>query len=155
MEAYFILKWLHILSAMVLLGTGLGTAFYMFAAYRTGDAHVLHAVARQVVVADWLFTGTSGVAQPVTGLLLAQEAGYPLTSGWLLAAFGLYGVALVCWLPVVALQICVRDLAGAAAQAGQALPPEVHRLMSIWFALGWPAFAALVATVYLMVARPF
>ncbi|MBL8674590.1 MAG: DUF2269 family protein, partial [Rhodospirillales bacterium] len=66
-----------------------------------------------------------------------------------------YALAFACWAPVVVLQIRARDLAAAAAAAASApLPPEYHRVMRRWFALGWPAFLALVVVYWLMVAKP-
>jgi len=151
---YELLKWLHIMSATLLFGTGLGTAFHGFFGQRSGKPEVAAAVMRNVVRADWLFTATSGIIQPVTGLLLARAAGYGLGDSWLVLSYVLYGIAALCWFPVAFIQIKARDLAEAAARAGSALPSEYHRLMRIWFILGWPAFIALTAVFYLMVARP-
>jgi uncharacterized membrane protein len=154
MTEYEFLKWVHILSATLLFGTGLGTAFHGFFGQRGGRPDVAAIVMRNVVRADWLFTATSGVVQPVTGVLLARAAGYSLTEPWLVLTYILYAVAAVCWIPVAVIQIKLRDLAENVAQSGSALPIEYHRLMRIWFTLGWPAFIALVGVFYLMVTRP-
>ena len=154
MEAYFVARWLHILSSTVLFGTGIGTAFQMVWAMRTGRVETVHSVAAGVVVADWIFTLPEGVVQPVTGIWLAHLAGHSLTAPWLLAVYALYLLAFCCWLPVVFLQICIRDLAGAALHARAGLPRAAMRLYRIWFALGWPAFGALVAVFWLMVTKP-
>jgi len=154
MTEYEFLKWVHILSATLLFGTGLGTAFHGFFGQRGGRPEVAAIVMRNVVRADWLFTATSGVVQPVTGVLLARAAGYSLTEPWLVLTYILYAVAAVCWIPVAVIQIKLRDLAENATQSGSALPIEYHHLMRIWFTLGWPAFIALVGVFYLMVARP-
>jgi len=151
---YELLKWVHILSATLLFGTGLGTAFHGFFGQRSGKPEVAAVVMRNVVRADWLFTATSGVVQPVTGLLLARAAGYGLSESWLIITYILYSVAAACWLPVAVIQIRLRDIAEHASQMGVALPAEYHRLMRIWFILGWPAFLALVGVFYLMVVRP-
>jgi len=153
-EYYLLVKWLHVLSSTVLFGTGLGTAFHLLWAWRRGNPASLASVARGVVVADWLFTLTAGIVQPLTGLALALMLGIDPWSGWLLAAWIFYGVALACWLPVVWLQIRVRDLAVTAAGANQPLPGEAERYLRIWFALGWPAFAALLIVFWLMIAKP-
>lgn len=152
--AYLIVKWLHIVSATVLFGTGLGTAFQMWTAHRRGDVRAIAVTARNVVKADWLFTATSGVVQPVTGGLLVWMAGYDPLAPWLAWTYGLYVLALACWLPVVRLQIRVRDLAEAAARDGRPLPGAYHRCMRWWFVLGWPAFLSLLMIFWLMVARP-
>lgn len=154
MSAYFLLKFAHIIGAAVLLGTGAGIAFFMLLAHRTGDAKVIAAVARIVVIADVLFTATAVVAQPTTGMLLAREAGYPLMEGWIAVSIGLYLWTGAWWLPVVWMQARMRRLANAAAEAGSPLPAAYHRLFRWWFAFGFPAFAAVLAIFWLMIARP-
>jgi uncharacterized membrane protein len=154
METWETLKWLHILSATILFGTGIGTAFQMVRAMATRRVETIHSVASAVVLADWLFTVPAGVMQPVTGVLLAWTSGYPLGSGWLLVTYALYLVALACWLPVVVLQIRIRDLAAAALAQGAPLPDAAWRAYRWWFLLGWPAFASLVGVFWLMVAKP-
>jgi uncharacterized membrane protein len=154
MDPYLTARWLHILSSTVLFGTGMGTAFQMVWAMRTGRVETIHSVAAGVVVADWIFTTPAGIIQPLTGIWLIHLAGHDFDAPWLLAVYGLYVLAFCCWLPVVVLQIRLRDLAGAALVRGEALPAAAHRAYRIWFALGWPAFAALVAVFWLMVNRP-
>jgi uncharacterized membrane protein len=149
MDPYLTLKWLHILTSTVLFGTGIGTAFQMVMAMKSQDAQVIHRVARHVVIADWLFTTPAGILQPLTGVALAHVAGYSLTESWLLTTYALYVLAFVCWVPVVRLQIRIRDLT-----AHGTIPDEAKRLYRIWFALGWPAFASLTAIYWLMVAKP-
>lgn len=155
MDLYPLYKTVHILSSTVLFGTGLGTAFHMWRADRTGDLRVIAAAARQTVLADWLFTTPAVIVQPLTGFLLIFEAGYALNEGWIMLSLALYAVTGACWLPVVWLQIRVRDLAAAALDDGAGLPPLYRRYMRIWFALGWPAFLSVVAIFALMVFRPF
>ena len=154
MDPETVLRWLHVLGACVLLGTGAGIAFFVLMAHRTGDARLIAGIARIVVVADMLFTATAMIAQPVTGWLLARTVGWSLTEGWILAALALYLLTGLCWLPVVRIQILLRDLAAGAARGGTPLPPRYHRLYRIWFALGVPAFAAVLAILWLMIARP-
>ncbi|WP_339746670.1 DUF2269 domain-containing protein [uncultured Maricaulis sp.] len=154
MTVYLILKTLHILSAGVLFGSGAAIAFFMLMAWRSGDAPGFALASKHVVLADWIFTTTAVIAQPLTGIALAQLAGWPLTAPWLLMSYGLYIFIGICWLPVVWIQLRVRRLMGEAVTAGEPVPDRVHRLMRIWFALGWPAFAALIAIFVLMVSRP-
>ncbi|HWT12904.1 MAG TPA: DUF2269 domain-containing protein [Allosphingosinicella sp.] len=151
---YLILKYLHLIGATVLLGTGAGIAFFMMMAHRTGDAPTVAATARIVVVADLVFTATAVVAQPITGLLLARTVGYGLDEGWIVASIALYLLTGAFWLPVVWMQARMRDLATAAAAAGEPLPARYHRLYRLWFAFGFPAFAAVLAIFWLMIARP-
>jgi uncharacterized membrane protein len=153
-DAYLWLKWLHVVSSTVLFGTGLGTAFQMWFAYRRGDTTAIAVVARNVVLADWLFTLPAGIVQPISGLALVMAGGlHPFTS-WLVATYGLYLLAFGCWVPVVVLQLRVRDLATEAVRTGAALPADCDRAMRRWFSLGWPAFIALVVIFLLMVAKP-
>ena len=142
------------LSSTVLFGTGLGSAYYMFCASRTRDPRTAAVVVRYVVLADWLFTTTTIIIQPVSGLYLVHLAGIPLTARWILWSLLLYFVAGGCWLPVVWIQIRMRALAQSAAQNGVALPVEYWRYFRAWVALGVPAFIALVMVFWLMVAKP-
>jgi uncharacterized membrane protein len=153
-DAYLILKWLHVLSATLLFGTGLGTAFQMWFAHRHGDPRAIAVVARNVVLADWLFTAPSGVLQPITGAALVVLGGHDWRQSWLLASVALYLLAGALWLIVVWLQIRVRAMAEAAVAAGAPLPEAYHRCMRLWFALGWPAFIGLTLVFWLMIARP-
>lgn len=151
---YFILKFLHVIGATVLLGTGAGIAFFMLLAHRAGNAATVAAVARIVVIADYLFTATAVVVQPITGWLLMDLLGYRLDEGWIVLSLALYVVTGAFWLPVVWMQSRMRDLARAAAQAGEPLPPAYHRLFRTWFVFGFPAFTAVMAILWLMITRP-
>ncbi len=154
MEPVDVLRWLHVIGAAVLLGTGAGIAFFMLMAHRTRQPALVAHVAGTVVVADLLFTATAVVAQPLTGLGLALLVGWPLTEGWLLVSLALYVLTGLFWLPVVWIQLRMRDLARAAAREGLPLPGEYHRLFRIWFACGIPAFLAVLAILWLMLAKP-
>lgn len=154
MEWVNFLKWLHVLGATVLIGTGAGIAFFMLMAHRTGDARLIAHTANVVVIADWLFTATAVVLQPITGALLADALGWRLTEGWIVLALGLYVLIGAFWLPVVYIQHRMRALAQAAVAAQTPLPDAYHRLFRIWFMCGFPAFAAILVIVWLMIARP-
>ncbi|RZL40019.1 MAG: DUF2269 domain-containing protein [Rubrivivax sp.] len=151
---YLVVKWLHILSSTLLFGTGLGSAYYMFFASLTREPRAVAVVVRQVVWADWLFTTTTIVFQPASGLYLAHLAGFPLSTPWIAWSFALYFLAGACWLPVVWIQIRMRRMAEAAVAAGEALPARYFSLFKVWTALGVPAFLALVVVFWLMVAKP-
>ncbi|GAB2504229.1 DUF2269 family protein [Lysobacter humi (ex Lee et al. 2017)] len=155
MNDYLLVKTLHILSATILFGTGIGTAFYLLVTTLGRDVRVVAAVTRWVVIADWLFTATTAVAQPLTGWWLAHRMGMPLMEvAWLRTSVVLYALAIACWLPVVGLQIRLRDLAAAAARDGTALPPAYWRVFRGWVLLGVPALFAFLAIFWLMVAKP-
>lgn len=154
MPDYFTLKLLHIVSATLLFGTGLGTAFFMWMAHRRGDVAAIAVTARHVVLADWLFTTPAVLMQPLTGFLLLQRLGIDWQQTWVRASLALYLVAGLCWLPVVAIQLRVRRLAERAHADATPLPSSYFRLMRWWFALGWPAFVAVLAIFALMVLKP-
>ena len=154
MDAEPLLRFLHVAGATVLLGTGAGITFFMLMAHRTGNAATIAAVARMVVLADMLFTATAVVAQPVTGLWLAHVTGWSLREGWLMLAIGLYILTGFFWLPVVWIQMQIKTLAEQAVKTGEPLPPRYFRLFTIWLLCGGPAFAAVLAILWLMVNRP-
>ncbi|MBZ8140828.1 hypothetical protein CLD22_13070 [Rubrivivax gelatinosus] len=151
---YLVAKWLHILSSTLLFGTGIGSAFQMLLASLNRQPQAVAVVVRQVVWADWLFTATSIVFQPASGLYLLHVLQLPLTTPWVLWSIALYLLAGGCWLPVLWLQMRMRRLAEGAAAAGEALPPLYFHYLRWWTALGVPAFVALVAIFWLMVAKP-
>lgn len=154
MTYYFVVKFLHAIGAAVLLGTGAGIAFFMLAAHRSGNPATIAGTARIVVRADFLFTATAVVAQPVTGVLLAWNVGYSLLEGWIAWSIVLYFFTGAFWLPVVWMQMKMRDLSAAALRENRPLPPQYHRLFWWWFAFGFPAFAAVLAIFWLMIAKP-
>ncbi|MDR2154811.1 MAG: DUF2269 domain-containing protein [Burkholderiaceae bacterium] len=154
MNLYLTLKTLHILSSVVMVGTGFGTAFYFFFANRTRSVPVIAAVARLVVRADWWFTTPSVIAQPLTGVALMYLAGWPWHTPWIMAAVALYVLAGLCWLPAVGLQIRLARLAAQAHAADEPLPPAYWRDVRRWELLGSPAFVAMLATYFLMVFKP-
>jgi uncharacterized membrane protein len=154
MTAYFALKYLHVIGAAVLLGTGAGIAFFMLLAHLRGEPALIAGVARIVVIADFMFTATAVVAQPITGVLLARTVGYSLWEGWIVWSVALYVLTGAFWLPVVWMQMRMRDLAAEAARLGQSLPRRYHQLFWLWFAFGFPAFGAVLAIFWLMIARP-
>lgn len=149
-----ILRWAHIIGATVLLGTGAGIAFFMLMAQRTARPDLVAHVADTVVIADTIFTATAVVVQPITGVLLAQAMGWPLSEGWIVLSLLLYVATGLFWLPVVWIQIRIRNLARQAVIENGPLPAEEMRLFRIWFACGFPAFAAVLAILWLMVTRP-
>lgn len=151
--SYELTKTLHILSMVLLFGTGLGSAFYKWMADRDGDLAHIAATNRHVVLADWLFTTPTVIFQPLSGLWLAHLLGLPLATPWIAASLLLYCLAGACWLPVVWLQIRMRDLAAAALAAKRELPPAYWRMARRWFWLGVPAFTSMVLVVVLMVFK--
>ena len=153
-DLYLTLKLVHILGAAVLFGTGLGIAFFMLMAHRTSDAAMIASTARTVVIADALFTASAVVIQPITGAGMAWLAGFSLYHWWIAATIVLYVFVGLCWLPVVWIQIRLRDLASDAARNGTPLPERYHALFRIWFWLGWPAFAGVIAIFVLMIWKP-
>jgi len=153
-ELELILRWLHVIGAGVLFGTGIGIAFFMFLAHRTGDAAAIAHTAGVVVIADTVFTAVAAILQPVTGVSLAIVVGWSLTEPWLLLSVALYVFVGMCWLPVVRIQIRLRDLARKASDKGTPLPEAYHKGFRLWFALGVPAFLTMLVLFWLMLSRP-
>ena len=151
---YLLFKWLHVLFSTVLFGTGIGSAFYLLVATLSRDLRFVAGVTRWVVRADWLFTATTAVLQPLSGLWMLHLAQIPLSTPWVRWSLILYAVAIGCWLPVVWLQIRMRDLARVADAADAPLPARYWRYQRLWFVLGIPAFSALVVIFWLMLNKP-
>jgi len=152
--AYLLVMWIHILSSTLLFGTGLGIAFFMWRAHRSGDVALIAGTAHNVVIADTCFTAPAVAIQLATGLWLTYSLGLALSTFWLKAALVLFLVVGACWLPVVWLQVRARDLARAAAASHSPLPRNYHRVMRWWFWLGWPAFLGVLVIFWLMVSKP-
>jgi uncharacterized membrane protein len=153
-QYYLFFEWLHIIGATILFGTGVGIAFNFWLAVRTTSVAVIAAAARATVFADFVFSLPAVVLQPITGVALIYGAGFPIQSRWIVYSTLLYVVAGACWIPVVFMQIRMRDLAVKCLADGTPLPEEFHRLARRWFVLGWPAFLAVAWIFWLMVARP-
>jgi uncharacterized membrane protein len=154
-DIIFAIKFVHVLGAALLFGTGLGIAFFMFMANRSGHPGVIALVARYAVIADALFTASAVVLQPLSGFALAWAIGLsPLDESWIVVSLLLYVMVGLCWLPVVYIQIRMRNLAQDAALNAQPLPRAYRRLYRIWFVLGWPAFFGVIAIYALMVWQP-
>ena len=149
-----IVRYLHVIGATILLGTGIGIAFFMVLANRTIDARVVAHVSASVVKADLIFTATAVLLQPVTGLILSRHAGWPILEGWVFVSILLYVFVGLFWLPVVAIQIKMRNLAVEAARQNAKLPLAYHKLYRIWFAFGFPAFFTVLAIIWLMLFKP-
>jgi uncharacterized membrane protein len=152
--AYLILKYLHILGAVVILGTGAGIAFFMLMADRSRDPAFIARTAGVVVLADFVFTATAIILQPITGWLLLRQTGGALAESWVAASLALYALAGAFWLPVVWMQRQMQRLAAQAAATGAPLPAAYHRLFRLWFAFGFPGFGAVMLILWLMIAKP-
>jgi uncharacterized membrane protein len=154
MSVYLALKYLHVIGAAVLLGTGAGIAFFMLLAHLRREPALVAGIARIVVIADFIFTASAVIAQPITGVLLARSIEYSLWERWILWSIVLYIIIGAFWLPVVWMQMRMRDLAQDAALCGRPLPVRYHQIFRLWFAFGFPAFAAVLAIFWLMIAKP-
>ncbi len=154
MNTIIVLRWLHIIGSTVLFGTGLGIAFFMLMAHRTRNPAVIAHTAGVVVIADYVFTATAVVAQPITGALLVEAVGWSWTQGWLVVSIALYLLAGSLWIPVVYLQTVMRNMARESSSRSVPLPARYFHLFRLWFALGVPAFLSVLAIFWLMVAKP-
>ncbi len=154
MNSYFVLKWLHVLSATVLFGTGIGIAFFKWITDRSGDVRAIRIINERTVLADWIFTTPAVILQPLTGFAMIWIGGFSWQAHWLWLALFLYCFAGLCWLPVLKLQMMMRDLARSADQAQAALPDQYWKYAKWWFWLGVPAFCALLVVYWLMIVKP-
>ena len=154
MTIYFLVKYLHVLGAIVILGTGTGIAFFMLIAHRTGDAAFIARTASVVVIADMIFTLSAVILQPISGGLLMMLSQTAFTERWLLVSLALYALAGVFWIPVVFMQIEMRNLARVAEQKHETLPPRYFALFRRWFLFGIPGFGSVVIILWLMIAKP-
>jgi uncharacterized membrane protein len=155
MTLYFLVKYLHVLGAIMILGTGSGIAFFMLMAHRSGEAAFIARTSGVVVIADALFTLSAVLLQPVTGGVLMALSSTGIGERWLATSLVLYAVAGAFWVPVVFMQIEMRDLARAAAGNSTPLPPRYHALFRRWVLFGIPGFGSVMIILYLMIAKPF
>jgi uncharacterized membrane protein len=155
MTLYFLVKYLHVLGAIVILGAGSGIAFFMLMAHRSRDAAFIARTASVVVIADMLFTLSAVIAQPITGGLLMMLSNTGFAERWLAASLALYAIAGLFWVPVISMQIEMRDLARVAAEKGKILPPRYFALFRRWFLFGIPGFGSVMVILWLMIAKPF
>jgi uncharacterized membrane protein len=151
---YFVIKYLHVLGAIVILGTGTGIAFFMLMAHRSGDATFIARTAAVVVIADMIFTLSAVILQPVSGGLLMALTSTGFAERWLIVSLALYALAGAFWIPVVFMQIEMRNLARGAAENEQPLPERYFELFRRWFLFGIPGFGSVVIILWLMIAKP-
>jgi uncharacterized membrane protein len=151
---YFVIKAIHVVSAAVLFGTGLGIAFFKWIADRTGSVLAIRVVSEKVVLADWLFTLPAIIVQALTGFALARLTGYPLSHGWLAWSIALFILAGACWIPVLWLQVRMRSLARTSELEGLPVGAAYRTYARVWFWLGIPAFAAVLLVFWMMVVKP-
>ena len=157
MDSYAIWKTVHVFSAAILMGTGIGIAFFCWFGSRAaiGDKNIgaLRMVLRFTVLADAVFTAPAVVVQAVTGAMLMHLAGWSWFSPWSITAVGLFGLVGVCWLPVLWIQWRMKKLADNAS-AIDTLPQAFTSLFRAWILLGIPALAAMLTLLFMMVAKP-
>jgi uncharacterized membrane protein len=154
MTIHFVIKYLHMLGAIVILGTGIGIAFFMLMAHLSKDASFIARTAGVVVIADTFFTLSAVIAQPITGAELMMVESISIKEHWVLASLALYVIAGLFWIPVVFMQVEMRDLARVAAEKGTPLPPRYFSLFRRWFIFGVPGFGSVMAILWLMIAKP-
>jgi uncharacterized membrane protein len=153
-DSYLLLKLIHILSAVVITGTGAGIAFFMFMANRSNNPQAIYVTAKTVILGDWIFTTPAVITQIITGFLLMNRLNYSFSSIWFYWMIGLFVLIGICWLPVLRIQYRLKQLAELSLEANQ-VSPEFKRLMRVWTLLGIPAFTAILIIFYLMVFKPF
>ena len=155
MTLYFLVKYLHVLGAIVILGTGTGIAFFMLMAHRSGEPAFIARTAGVVVIADMLFTLSAVLLQPVSGGLLMWLSSNSLEERWLITSLVLYAIAGLFWVPVIFMQIELRDLARKAEAESMPLPARYVTVFRRWFLCGIPGFGSVMVILWLMIAKPF
>jgi uncharacterized membrane protein len=153
MDNYLVLKYIHILCAIVLSGTGAGIAFFMLMASRSKNIPVIAHTARVVVLADWIFTTPAVIGQLITGILLMQRLQYSFSAPWFMCVMSLFVFIGCCWVPVVFIQYRLKKLAEGAEQTG-VLSDGFYHAMKYWVALGIPAFGGVLMMLWLMIFKP-
>jgi len=154
LDSYLILKLLHVLSAVVVTGTGAGIAFFMFMAHRSNNPQAIYVTTKNVILGDWIFTAPAMIALFITGLLLMNKLGYSFTSSWFYYVIGLFVFIGICWLPVLRIQHRLHEMAKISLDKGE-VGTDFKRLMRLWIILGIPAFTAILIIFWLMVFKPF
>lgn len=154
MDIYFAVKTIHIISSTILFGTGIGIAFFMFRSKFTNSLVEKLYAARTTVLADYLFTFPAVITQVLTGAWLVNRSGYGWMDSWLLTTYAIYVLAGLCWLPVVWIQIQLRNILVSCVESNSPPPARYHKLFNVWFILGWPAFIGLIVIFFLMVIKP-
>lgn len=154
MDLYLFVKLLHIISATVLFGTGAGIAFFMFASFFTDNIHEKFYATRNTVKADYLFTLPAVIIQPLSGIALIHLGGFEWNDLWLTITYAIYFMIGLCWIPVVWIQIQLKNMCKDSIESNSDLPLRYHKLFKIWFLLGWPAFTGVIIIFYLMVVKP-
>ena len=154
-SSYNVLKFVHVLGVVILVGNVTITAYWKVLADLTRDSRIVAHAQRGVTIADWIFT--------LLGIALIMIGGYgaalvndlPLFgSFWLVAGQILFGVSGLIWLGIlVPLQIRQARAAREFADGG-AVPAEYRRDSKTWLVWGIIATVPLVAAVYVMVVKP-
>lgn len=145
---------MHIISSTILFGTGIGIAFFMWRSHFASDFREKLYAAHNTVLADYLFTLPAAITQLITGIWLVCKSGYDWTDFWLVVTYVIYVIAGACWLPVVWIQIRLKEILVQCLKNNKAPPAQYHRLFKIWFMLGWPAFIGLIIVFFMMVFKP-
>jgi len=153
MNSYLILKYIHVLSGAVLLGTGAGIAYFLLTAHLSRNLEAMRVVARYVILADWIFTATAVMVQPVSGVLMMLERSGSFSSSWFMATVVLYVAVGMCWIPVVVLQYRMARML-REAESHAALGANYYRAFRQWAMLGIPAFAMVLALYAVMIFKP-
>lgn len=154
MDSYTVIKTVHVISATIVFGTGLGIAYFLFSAHLAKDLAARRFAARMTVRADFAFTLPAVIVQPVSGAWLVWQGGFDWMDYWLVCTYALYVLAAACWMPVVLLQIRMKQMLEREAAGSSIDQAAYDGLFRWWFRLGWPAFGGLIVVFFLMVAKP-
>lgn len=147
---YQTLKLIHIISATIMFGTGLGSAFYLFYTYKFSKFSTVKEILNIVIIADYIFTTPSVILQLATGLWLSHYMKL-ISTNWFLIALLFSLLVYALWIRAVFLQLKMKKTLENAKEYNV----QFHQQMKGWFFLGIPAFFGSLFLFYLMVFKPF
>ncbi|MDD3519323.1 MAG: DUF2269 domain-containing protein [Chromatiales bacterium] len=153
--SYALLKSLHILGVVLLLGNVIVTAWWKGMANRSGDARIIAFAQRQVTLTDWLFTLPGAALIVASGDYIAYALiGNSWDIGWLTWGRLLFITSGLIWLcALVPIQIRQARMARTFANDDR-IPERYWRLNRWWYGLGIVAVLLPLANLYWMVFKP-
>lgn len=147
MADYGLLKTLHVVGAVLLVGNVTVTGLWAMLMYRARGEAPFRPAARAILWLD-LLTFTGGALLTVTGILMIRQLQLPWRdTPWLLRGIAILGATTLAWL-VVLLPDQVR-----MARASSTDPGRIRTLFLRWSGVGWTATAMLYVAIWYMVTK--
>lgn len=146
------LVFIHVVSAVIFIGNIVTVAFWKLKAEFSRDPAHIHRTAKNIMVADYIFTIPSNIGLLISGFLLAFQSSYPLTEiNWLTLSLTLFIVTGILWV------VCLLPLQRKMIHYSQGNWDEANykKVSRTWDALGTLATLIPLFILYLMVMKPF